>query len=791
MYVNVIIDNKTNKLDRFFTYRVKNDMTKEIATGKRVLVPFGYNNGIKVAFVVEILNKTDVNERKIKDIYEILDEESIVSDEMIRLSFWMRDRYVCSYNDSIKTVLPPGDIKDIETLYKVSEEHAAQYGKDFFTKEELLSSMKLNELKKLIKDGIISTKFKVKNRLKKSSEKYITLCKEVSEDEKLSAKQRKVVDYLIKNEESKLKELLIELNISSSPVNSLEKKKIIKIYEKDYHEEISYKVEDYPQIELNNEQAAALKSIKDSISYKKSSKFLLKGVTGSGKTEVYLRAVSECIKNGKDAIVLVPEISLTPQTINRFKGRFKENVFVLHSKLKSTERFEEWNAIRNNDFPSIIVGARSAIFAPCKNLGLIIIDEEHDSSYISSQNPKYHTDEIAYMRSMLDNATLVLASATPSINTYYLQKKGVYNLLELRNRIGLLKEPDIEIVDMKEELRAKNFSPISKKLYEAMRDSLERNEQVILFLNKRGYGSFTMCNNCGYTFICPSCDISLTYHKNINKLRCHYCGITKSLPKVCPECKSSKIEIKGFGTQKLEETVKTLFPGKKIIRVDSDTVKKEEDYFEFYDKVKNNEADILIGTQMISKGLDFKNVSLVGIISVDMTINIPQYNSYEKSYELIRQVAGRSGRAIENSRVILQSYRPDDNIIKYAVSGDYEKYYNEEIKLRHSFEYPPYVNMINILISSEDENILIKEAKKMRAEIIADLKIKNMNAKISNLIKAPIEKIMNRYRYQVIIKSSQKDMKNLREILRERVYTKNSQNNKITYGIYINPKTFM
>ena len=470
--------------------------------------------------------------------------------------------------------------------------------------------------------------------------------------------------------------------------------------------------------------------------------------------------VEEVINQGKEAIILVPEISLTPQTIERFKGRFDEKIAIIHSGLTPSERFDQWRMINNGEV-KIAIGARSAIFAPFKNLGIIIIDEEHDDSYISSKDPKYHTDEIARFRANYNNCNLILASATPSINTMTKAQSGDYDLIHLKNRVNN-NLPDIEIVDLKEELKNSNYSIISYRLQEEIKNNLEKNEQTILFLNKIGHDSYTFCRTCGYVIKCDACDVAMTYHKKINKLICHYCGRTQNQPKVCPNCHSKKIKEFGAGTEKLEEEVRSLFPEANIMRMDSMKATSKASYQKMYEGMKNNKIDILLGTQMIAKGLDFKNVTLVGIISADLSLNVGDFRSQENTFELLTQVAGRSGRDKKKGKVIIQTYRPDNFVIQAVKNSDYENYFKNELMERSAFSYPPYKNIVTIKIIDSDRAATIdisREFSNSLKKILADFD----QVEIIGPNPCKISRINNKHRYNIIIKAPDADLDVVRD----------------------------
>ena len=504
---------------------------------------------------------------------------------------------------------------------------------------------------------------------------------------------------------------------------------------------------DYNKHELNPEQ----KSVFDGILSSNKNVFLIHGVTGSGKTEVYLQLVESYLNKGKDSIILVPEIALTPQTIDRFVGRFGQNVAILHSRLTLNQRFEQWRKIRSGEY-KIVVGARSAIFAPFKNLGLIIIDEEHENTYKSSQNPKYVTSEVARMR--LDNTggKLVLGTATPTIETYYRAKLDDYVLFKMNNRATMMDVPTIKVIDMREELKNGNKSIFSNELYLSITDRLKKNEQIVLFLNRRGYSGFVTCRSCGYVTKCDSCDVSMTMHKSNNRMVCHYCGKSEEVPVICPVCKSKYIKHFGIGTEKVEEEVKRLFPSARVARMDSDNIRKKEDYDNILGSMKKGEIDILIGTQMISKGLDFPNVTLVGIIAADTTLNLPDFRSAEKTFQLTTQVAGRAGRGDVEGSVYLQTYNPDHFSIQYAKDNNYEAFFNEELKLRREFGYPPFLNLIVITIFGPNLKKCIGTANSAYEMLEKRTKRVREDLSIIEPHLAPIEKINGNYRMQIVLK---------------------------------------
>ena len=535
------------------------------------------------------------------------------------------------------------------------------------------------------------------------------------------------------------------------------------------------------QKNLTVEQSMAIKEIEES----EENLILLKGVTGSGKTEVYMRIVEKTLEEGKSAIVLVPEIALTPQMIERFKGRFGSNVALFHSKLSDGERFDEWYRVKEGK-ASLIIGARSAIFLPTKNLGLIIIDEEHENTYKSDQNPKYQTKEVAEYIAKLKGCKVILGSATPTIESYYRAISGEMKLVELNHRVDNKPMPKMMLVDMREELRSGNKSLFSRRLYASMKEKLEKGEQIILFLNRRGFSTFVSCRSCGYVFHCEDCDISMTYHKN-GFLVCHYCGKTKKQPNLCPKCGSKYVKFFGAGTERVEEEVRRYFKNARILRMDVDTTRAKDSHEKIYNAFKAREADILIGTQMVSKGLDFPNVTLVGILAADMSLNLPDYRAAERSFQIITQVAGRAGRGDKEGEVIVQTYTPEHYSLQYAKKYDYENFYEKEFTIRAMMGYPPFGRILLINGSGKNEDELRKqmiylgEKVKEKAEEFGGLEVLGPTPCI-------IYRIKENYRWQIIIKGefSSKFSKSIKDILYDKA---NNVYNDIRVSMDINPNS--
>lgn len=818
-YGQVLIDSYAAQLDRLFTYIIDEDFIDIAREGMRVVVPFGMGNRVNKGLLVSIEDEFD-SEYQLKSIIDFLDDKPIISKEMLDLGYWMKDEYLCTFFEALQPILPPGDYKQINTFVellstdyspKVKEEkQIIDYLKD--KGMVLLSDLKkdlqvsyinkyLNELEGL---RVIETTIDVTTSVKKKKEKWIRLLSDkLTQDDihklvgKRAKKQLEIAMYLYKHGDMSVSSLLKELNTSLSTARALEEKGLASIYEMEiYREPIKRTIPKYDKHRLNDKQAKVFNRILSSINgLSRENKFLIHGVTGSGKTEIYLQLVEEMLKKDMGSIILVPEIALTPQTIDRFVGRFGDNIAILHSRLSQGERFDQWRRIREGRV-KIVIGARSAVFAPLKNLGLIIIDEEHESTYKSSQNPKYNTVEVAEKRVDREGGYLVLGSATPSLDSYRKAQEGNMVLLELKDRVNHQIMPEIRLVDMRDELMMGNRSIFSLELEEEIRRALDDKKQIILFLNRRGFSTFVSCRKCGYVVKCDSCEISMTYYKNINRLRCNYCGQTKRIPHVCPSCKSKYIKYFGIGTEKVEELVRESFPEARVARMDGDTTSRKGSHDRILEEMKNKKVDILIGTQMISKGLDFEDVVLVGIIAADTSLNLPDYKSPERTFQLITQVAGRAGRGDSKGRVILQTYNPDHYSIRHAKKQDYLGFYDHEIRLRKEFLYPPFIDLVNILIYGEDKQGVGKLSKEIY-NIIKDEVYNIYRDSYGDYIIGPypaaLEKIKGNYRYQIIVKIEDAYKEKLKRLI-NRVCLYNEGNLKmddIRISIDINPNTIL
>lgn len=786
MYYDVILKSSTSFLDTKFTYQSQD----KIEIGSRVVVPFGKADTLTLAFVMGIRDRVEEG-ITVKSIEEVIDTSPILSKEQIALVQYMVDYNLSDYSSAIQALMPPGGIDKIIEYFSLGINYKilTSEEQDFFEKPRTFDEIKnkynnkysKSNIKELVKKQVLFSDFK-KNR--RASEKYNFYVSLIEDSIKLPAKaknQQAILDFLMENGETEKTYLLKSTNSNLTSLKALYNKGIIDIRrEQEYRNVLSENNGcDFRPV-LNDEQRYAL----DRVLSSDKKFFLIHGITGSGKTEVYMNIIEKYISLGKDAIMLVPEISLTPQTIDRFQKRFGQDIAVLHSKLSISERYDQWNLIRAGRV-KIVVGARSAIFAPFENLGIIIIDEEHEQSYKSEKNPKYNAIDIAMERSRLTGAKVVLGTATPSVNTMYKVYRNEIELLRLNNRATNATLPQVEIVDMREELKAENFSMFSNSLREKIEDALKEKKQVILFLNKRGHTSYVFCRSCGYVYKCDACDVSMTYHKYNDRLVCHYCGRTSVKPKTCSNCGSTFIKEFGAGTEKLEEETKMLFPNARIFRMDADTVNNKSDYDRVFQLMTDKKIDILIGTQMLAKGFDFPDVTVVGVMASDLSLNLPDYKASEKTYQLLTQVAGRAGRGSSQGYVVFQTYKPENFAIQAASKNDYYGFFKEELKKRKQFSYPPFQNILIINVASKKRNLAVQHASEIIGKIRSYIREnKLLVEELSGPTPSAIERINNYYRFNVIVKT-----KRMNELLKVARYIKNNTEKiKDVYVTYsINP----
>lgn len=791
MIAKVIVDVPSRQTDRPFDYKVPADMEKWIEVGSRVGVPFGPR--VLQGFVIELAETADVDPTKLKAVSELLDPVPPLLPDLIELAKWMSDKYCCSWTTALQAMVPAALKGKAERYISLSDDPAEDYGLTALLPEEMLAwigrqkQLKLETLqqrypehsaaiKEALREGLLQEQTSIRDRL--AIRKVLTVFPpedEAAAREALESfparagKQRELLAFMLERGEAMpLQALIAEAGGSPASVRALADKGLLGLHEVE-QERDPYAGRNFRRTEplpLMPGQQDVYERIADTVSQGEPQVLLLHGVTGSGKTEVYLQSIRHCLELGKQAIVLVPEISLTPQMVERFKGRFGDAVAVLHSRLSNGERYDEWRKIRSRRV-QVAIGARSAIFAPFERIGLIIIDEEHESSYKQEESPKYHARDVAVRRARQHGAAVVLGSATPSLESFAAASRPpapgkASALLPMPERVGSRPLPPVQVIDMRGELQDGNRSMFSRKLHAALAERLERGEQSVLLLNRRGYSTFVMCRSCGYTAACPHCDISLTYHQKSRALRCHYCGHAELAPKECPSCGSEHIRYFGTGTQRVEEELAKLFPGIRVIRMDVDTTSEKHAHEKLLKQFGERKADVLLGTQMVAKGLDFPFVTLVGVIAADTSLNLPDFRSAERTFQLLTQVAGRAGRHHLPGEVIIQTYSPEHYAVATARQHDFAAFVREELKHRSVMGYPPYCRLVLVTMSHEQLPLLssVSEqfAERLRG-LAADEGVLGplegglpRAMDILGPVASPISRMKDRYRFQCVIK---------------------------------------
>ncbi|MGT2935740.1 primosomal protein N' [Streptococcus castoreus] len=750
----VIVDIPLMQTDKPFSYRIPKELTTLVQIGSRVHVPFGNGNRLLQGFVIGFeREKRD----SLKMIRSVLDLEPVLNQEQLDLADKLRET-VFSYKITLLKTMVPNLLNSNydKELWPTKALDDATRALIFAGKESVLFSTLETESEKIalkrIQAGQIKVTYLARDKKRFKTEKYYQVnCKELKEHPISNrAKKRQLLkDYLLEHPEGqKLADLYREF--SRELVSYFTANGLVTIKERHVNRSDQYfdKIETSSFFTLNAEQASAVKQIVGEIG-KPSKPFLIEGITGSGKTEVYLHIIEAVLQQAKTAIVLVPEISLTPQMTSRFISRFGKQVAIMHSGLSDGEKFDEWQKIKAGQ-AKVVVGARSAIFAPLENIGAIIIDEEHESTYKQESNPRYHARDVALLRARYHQAVLVMGSATPSIESRARASKGVYHFLQLTERANpLAKIPEVTIVDFRDYIGQQEVSNFTPYLIDKIRDRLAKKEQVVLMLNRRGYSSFIMCRDCGYVDKCPNCDISLTLHMDTKTMNCHYCGFQKQIPHTCPNCQSRSIRYYGSGTQKAFDELQAVLPEARVVRMDVDTTRKKGSHEAILETFGRHEADILLGTQMIAKGLDFPDVTLVGVLNADTSLNLPDFRSSEKTFQLLTQVSGRAGRAHKPGEVLIQTYNPDHYAIRLAKQQDFEAFYRYEMAIRRQMAYPPYYFTVGITLSHRLEEEVIKKAYQVMGLLKEGL---SEHIKILGPTPKPIARTHNLYHYQIILK---------------------------------------
>lgn len=755
----IIVDVPLMQTDQPYSYKVPKEFVDMLEVGMRVHVPFGKANRLIQGIVLGIEEEAyaEVANEELKEIVEVLDFSPVLTEEQLWLAEELR-KSVFSYKISILKAMLPGFLNSSYDKILYPLEGLSQKDRDclFGSQESLaFSSLDLEkqaEMMRLTRKGLLKLEYQAVDKKKVKTQSWVQVNLETLEKLEISNRAKKKLelrDYLLAHPESTPLSALLE-HYSREQVNFFVGQGALTILQKEVQRSATYfeGIKSNQALELNPEQKQACEAVIGAIG-KKHPPFLLQGITGSGKTEVYLQIIQGALDMGKTAIVLVPEISLTPQMTERFIARFGEQVAILHSGLSNGEKYDEWRKVERGD-AQVVVGARSAIFAPLKNLGVIIIDEEHEASYKQDSNPRYHARDVALLRAQYNQAALVLGSATPSLESRARAGKGVYQHLRLTQRANPLASiPEVQLIDFRDYIGQNETSNFTPPLIDAIQDRLDKKEQVVLMLNRRGYSSFVMCRECGTVDTCPNCDISLTLHMDTKTMNCHYCGFTKEIPYVCPNCQSRSIRYYGTGTQKAYDELAELFPQASILRMDVDTTRKKGSHQALLEQFGKGEADILLGTQMIAKGLDFPNVTLVGVLNADTALNLPDFRSSERTFQLLTQVAGRAGRAEKAGQVLIQSYNPQHYAIRFAKDQDYEGFYTYEMAIRRQLGYPPYYFTIGITLSHKKEEEVLRRAYQVMEILRSGLSDASV---ILGPTPKPIARTHNLYHYQILIK---------------------------------------
>ncbi len=795
----IALQGATFAFDKLYSYSIPENYN--LTVGTRVLIPFGKGNLKKQGMVFEILSESVEG---LKPIISVIDSEPVLTEECIKMCKYMRESIFCTYYDAVNAMLPSGITHKLTHFYSanenfftslLSEEELFVYNFLFkngeTTENELLKKLDIKPdlLNSLCEKEAIIKNCDLKQKTGDSLEKWVRLSDNY-DSVKLTARQKDIVELLTDIYSASIKELRYFTGVSISVIDNLISKGVLIVFQKQVFRK-PYKINEESQktkILLTDEQSAAFNGLIKDYTDDVGKVALLHGVTGSGKTQVFLKLVDNVAEQGKGVIVMVPEIALTSQLLNIFANRYGDKIAVFHSAMSQGQRMDEWKRIKDGH-ALIAIGTRSAIFAPFSDLGLIIIDEEHEHTYKSEKTPRFHTRELAKFRTAYHKGLLCLASATPSLESYTKALNGKYSLYTIKNRFGNATLPEVQIVDMKKEVLNGNSSSISSVLYEDLSTTLKDNKQAIILLNRRGHNTYISCPSCGYIATCPNCSISMTYHSANNRLMCHYCGHSIPYTDKCPECGSNHLKFLGVGTQKAQEELSALFPGARILRLDADSTMTRDSYSTYLNAFRNGEYDILLGTQMVAKGLDFPNVTLVGVLGADGAAFSEDYRSFERTFSLLTQVVGRAGRGENPGKAIIQTVNPENNIIELAKNQDYITFYNEEILSRKLLTYPPYCDISVLSVQSIFQNDAVDSINKIFSNIRSLISCDYSDIKLIVLGPSPssIPKVNNRYRYRMIIKC--KNNKRFREMLSKAIDIKLKNNTSVS--VDINPETFI
>ena len=788
-YAQVIVDVPTMQTDQPYTYLVPDEWQAVIECGMRVEVPFGEGNRHIQGFVTALPTELAESTLSLKSLIRVIDLAPVVNQELLQLADYMKDVTFSFKINCLQTMLPAAmkaayqkKFVLLDEDHPVKETYFSQSNEIDWDVIEAAGALTL--FKRLREQSIVELRYLVKEKVNKKMIRYVKslvttdnyfIFKEQLRPNAL--RQHQLLEQL-KTTPRETVTFYREKELLSTHLKTAEKNGWLSFEEVESYRD-PFANHDFPKTfpwQLNAEQQQAVSRILAAEAQGEATTFLLEGITGSGKTEVYLQSIAEILNKGKTAMMLVPEIALTPQMVQRFKSRFGKAVAVLHSGLSQGEKYDEWRKIERGE-AQVVVGARSAVFAPLQKIGLIIIDEEHEATYKQEDTPRYHARDLAIWRSQYHHCPVILGSATPSLESRARAQKKRYELLYLTQRAHENAQlPSVTIVDLKEEYAQKNTSTFSRLLQEKISNRLQQKEQIVLLLNRRGYSSFMMCRDCGYVLPCPNCDISLTLHMDVKKMRCHYCGHQENIPKKCPDCQGEKIRYYGTGTQKVEEELQERFPSARILRMDVDTTRKKGAHEKILKAFEEQEADILLGTQMIAKGLDYPNITLVGVLNADTALNLPDFRSSERTFQLLTQVSGRAGRGAKPGEVIVQTFNPEHHSIVLAQAQDYEAFYQQEMILRHQSGYPPFYFTVKITISHPAEQVVAKKSYQIAEQLKNGL---SPESRILGPTPSGIARIKNRYYYQIILKY--KHEVHLHRMLREILETSQSEQRKNLY----------
>lgn len=774
LIAEIAVSGTLYSFDMLFSYTVPQNMRK-VQCGCRVLVPFGKGDSRRIGVVMKLADGDGLG---LKPVLSLVDSDPVLSKEFINLAFYLHDNTFCTYFEAVKAMLPPAMNVTVKEKFRVNRnfndfksldsEATELFGKiqqfsddaglndfisNFISENGRKTIDELCENSAIVSDNIFRQKIgDAVMKTVRLTDKYINC----PESFRLTPKQKTVVKFLEENGTASSRETAYMCGVTAVVIANLVRNGAVEEYET----EVFRRVDDFSEGRadinktiLSDEQQNAYNLISEQVHKRKPAVFLLHGVTGSGKTSVFEKLISDTVSGGRRVMMLIPEISLTPQVLKRFRSLFGERVAVIHSGLTLGQRLDEYKRIKKGD-ADIVIGTRSAVFAPLDNIGLIIMDEEGERSYKSDITPRYNAHDVAKQRCAYHGSTLLLASATPSIESYYLAEKGLYNLIKMKKRYRNIPLPEVSIVDMGEERADGNITEFSRTLVDEINLNLQNGEQTILLLNRRGYHTIISCVDCYQPVYCPNCSVPLTYHRKNGRLMCHYCGYSGELVKKCPSCNSERLKSMGFGTQKLEEELNMYFPTARVLRMDADTTFSRYSYEKNFTDFRNGEYDIMIGTQMIGKGLDFPNVTLVGVLSIDKALYAGDFRSYERTFSLITQVVGRSGRSLKRGRAILQTFIPDHYIINLSAGQDYENFYKEEIALRRTMIFPPVCDMCAFCFSGTDD-IQVKKGASAVLGLMRE-SLREINPKTPVRVLGPVKcsygKINGRYRWRIIVK---------------------------------------